>query len=208
MWTHWRGYLIISSVIKGSLVSSADPKLCGHPYGDGHQEAKGFFIYLFFFYYVFWDFLPHLLCGRSTWCVVATWCDLRGEINALLRVTLGFPIVFQFSVPNFLNFSTVHFPFHFSQLPIITMSFFLSKLLVIFSEPVCSVAKFPTSSFWGMPFFLSLFFFYCIDIEYDKFLFLFLFYLFIYLFWSLGFLGFIFFPLFSDFPWLIGLRLG
>ena len=143
------------------------------------RGERFFYLFIFIFYYVFWDFLPHLLCGRSTWCVVATWCDLRGEINALLRVTLGFPIVFQFSVPNFLNFSTVHFPFHFSQLPIITLSFFLSKLLVIFSEPVCSVAKFPTSSFWGMPFFLSLFFFYGIDIEYDKFLFLFLFYLFI-----------------------------
>ena len=133
---------------KGLLVSSTDPKLCGRPYSDGHQEAKGFFyLFIFIFYYVFWDFLPHLLCGRNAWCFVATWCDLKGEINALLRVTLGFPIVFQFFVPNFLNFSTVHFPLHFSQLPIITQSFFLFKLLVIFSEPVCLVAKFRTSSF-------------------------------------------------------------
>ena len=38
------------------------------------------------------------------------WHDLRGDINASLYVALGFLAVFQFFVPNFLNFSTIHFP--------------------------------------------------------------------------------------------------
>ena len=39
-------------------------------------------------------------------CVVAMWRNLRGDFNALLHVTLGFPVVFffQFSMLSFLNF--------------------------------------------------------------------------------------------------------
>ena len=81
---------------------------------------------VFFFFGFSWDFPSHLLCSGGAGCVVATWCGLRGEINAPPRVTLGFPVVFQFSVLSFLNFSSSHFPFHFLQLLIIVLSFFLS----------------------------------------------------------------------------------
>ena len=73
------------------------PRLCGHPCGDGHQEVKGFFFFFFFFlFFLFWDFPTHSLCSGGAGCVVATWCGLRGEFNAPLRVTLGFPAVFGF----------------------------------------------------------------------------------------------------------------
>ena len=84
---------------------------------------------VFFFFGFSWDFPSHLLCSGGAGCVVATWCGLRGEINAPPRVTLGFPVVFQFSVLSFLNFSSSHFPFHFLQLLIIVLSFFLSDFL-------------------------------------------------------------------------------
>ena len=93
-------YSIISFETKGSSVIDRDirlshlrqrvrrshqlpPKLYGRPYGDGHQKAKGFF-FIFYFFYVSWDFPPHLLCSGGAGCVVATWCDLRG-VNLMLH---------------------------------------------------------------------------------------------------------------------------
>ena len=83
-------------------------------------------VFFFFLCVCLLDFPPHLLCSGGVGCVVATWHGLRGEFNAPFSVTLGFPAVFQFFVLSFLNFSSSHFPFHFLQLPIIALSFFLS----------------------------------------------------------------------------------
>ena len=63
--------------------------------------------------------------GGAT-CVMATWPVLISEVNALVCMTFGFLVEFQFFEPWFLNFSFSHFTF--PKLPIITLSIFFSNL--------------------------------------------------------------------------------
>ena len=89
---------MILSEQRGSLVPSTAPpgSVVVFTCHNDHQKVKGFLLK-----HDSWGFIPLLMRSGGAKHVVATWHVLSGGFNALLRVTLGFPANFQFSVLSF-----------------------------------------------------------------------------------------------------------